>query len=442
MTAEAVTVPRAQEAAVPVILCVDDEANIVNALKRLFRPLGYRVVTAPGGQAGLDIITSETVDVVISDMRMPEMDGAQFLERVKAISPDTVRILLTGHADVESAVAAINKGGVRRYVSKPWNDQDLLMAVHDAIEHKQLQQHNRHLQALTLKQNSELKQLNEGLEALVEQRAGELRRALSELEEANRKLKEEFLTSVKVFASLIEMHDGLAAGRSRRVAELARRMAGKLAMGPVETQDVTVAALLHDIGKIGLSDEILHKPMNQLRADELVRLKKHPIRGETALMALERLQGVAKLIRAHQERFDGRGYPDGLSGLDIPLGARVLAVAIDFESAQQGALTGKPMSAFEARHFILNASGKRYDPQVIAAFAEPLGSPQTAPSQDIALTVVELRPGMVLSRDLITGDGLMLVAARRTIDDPLIQQIKRFEASTGGSLTVHVRAPA
>jgi response regulator RpfG family c-di-GMP phosphodiesterase len=441
MTAEAVTVPRAQQAAVPVILCVDDEANIVNALKRLFRPLGYRVVTAPGGQAGLDIITSETVDVVISDMRMPEMDGAQFLERVKAISPDTVRILLTGHADVESAVAAINKGGVRRYVSKPWNDQDLLMAVQDAIEHKQLQQHNRHLQALTLKQNEELKQLNEGLEALVEQRAGELYRALSELEEANRKLKEEFLTSVKAFASLIEMHDGLAGGSSKRVAEHARRMGGKLGMGSAETQDLAFAALLHDIGKIGLPDEILRKPINQLRADELVLLKKHPIRGEATLMALERLHGVAKLVRSHRERFDGRGYPDGLSGLDIPFGARILAVAIDFESGQQGTLTGKPMSAFEARGFILSASGKRYDPQVVAAFAEPLASPKTAPAQDIALTVLELRAGMVISRDLITGDGLMLVAARRTIDDSLIQQIKRFEASTRGRLTVYVRAP-
>src|SRR5487761_2096594 len=121
------------------LLLVDDEANILNALRRLLRPLGYRIFTAESGRAGLEILEREQVDLVISDMRMPEMNGAQFLEEVRIRFPDCMRILLTGYADMGSTIAAINRGEIYRYISKPWEDNDLVLAVKHALERKFLE---------------------------------------------------------------------------------------------------------------------------------------------------------------------------------------------------------------------------------------------------------------------------------------------------------------
>jgi response regulator RpfG family c-di-GMP phosphodiesterase len=121
------------------VLFVDDESNILSALRRLFRPLNYKVLTANSGAQGLELMAQEPVDLVISDMRMPEMDGAQFFEKVRDGWPDSVRILLTGYADISSAVAAINKGEIYRYVSKPWEDSELIATVKEALQRKQLE---------------------------------------------------------------------------------------------------------------------------------------------------------------------------------------------------------------------------------------------------------------------------------------------------------------
>ena len=219
------------------ILCVDDEANILSALRRLFRQNGYQISVAGGGAEGLQILDTQEFDLIISDMRMPEMDGARFLEQVFKRYPDTVRILLTGYADIASTIEAVNKGQIYRYVSKPWNDQELLLIVRQALDLKALQREKLRLEALTARQNEELKALNLSLEEKVQARTQEL--AL-----ANEKLKGSFITSVKVFSNLIELREGNLAGHSRRVADLARKIANKLGMTPRETQDVFLS-LIH-----------------------------------------------------------------------------------------------------------------------------------------------------------------------------------------------------
>lgn len=190
------------------ILFVDDETNILSALKRLFRPLGYRIITAESGAAGLLVLEENTVDLVISDMRMPEMNGAQFLEQVRQKWPDAVRILLTGYADVGSTIAAINKGEIYRYIAKPWDDNDIVLTVRHALERKNLELEKQRLEALTLKQNEELKDLNANLEAKVRERTEEVRQTMGLLEVAHKQLKESYLTSLKVFSNLMELREG------------------------------------------------------------------------------------------------------------------------------------------------------------------------------------------------------------------------------------------
>jgi response regulator RpfG family c-di-GMP phosphodiesterase len=165
-----------------VVLFVDDEPSILSALRRLFRPQGYTILTAESGAAGLAALEQQPVDLVVSDMRMPVMDGAQFLEQVRSRWPEVMRILLTGYADVTSTIAAINRGEIFRYIAKPWNDEEIILTVREALEHRRLKAENTRLLALTRAQNEELLRLNTGLEAQVASRTAELSQTLAMLE--------------------------------------------------------------------------------------------------------------------------------------------------------------------------------------------------------------------------------------------------------------------
>lgn len=435
------TAEHSQQELQATLLFVDDESNILASLRRLFRPLGYRILTAESGAQGLAIFDSETIDLVISDMRMPEMDGAQFLEQVRLKSPNTIRILLTGYADIASTIDAINKGQVYRYIAKPWEDNDICLTVRHALEQKMLAREKERLEALTLKQNEELKDLNANLEEKVKARTEEVRQTMGFLEVAHEKLKKSFLTSIRVFANLMELREGEMTGHSRRVADLARKLALKMGMSEVEAQEVMVAALLHDIGKIGLPDKLLHKPFTMLDEEERTAVVKHPVVGQTALMALEQLHGAAKLIRSHHERFDGLGFPDHLAGLGIPLGARVLAVANEYDAVQLGHVTSKRLNAQDALVFIREGRGKRYDPHVVDAFVAMMSGDGERASRDgeIVLPVDDLKPGMVLARDLLTKDGLLLLARDYVLHEALVDQLRSYERTEGHTMTVHVK---
>lgn len=415
------------------ILCVDDEANILSALRRLFQQNGYQVSVAGSGAEGLQILATQKFDLVISDMRMPEMDGVRFLEQVLKHYPEAVRILLTGYSDIASTIEAVNKGQIYRYVSKPWNDQELLLTVHQALDLKALQRDKLRLEALTAQQNEELKVLNLSLEQKVQVRTQEL--AL-----ANEKLKDSFVTSVKVFSNLIELREGNLAGHSRRVADLARKIANKLGMTPRDAQDVFLAGLLHDIGKIGLSDQLMSKAVTQMSGEDLRTYRKHPLKGEQSLMALEDLRSAAKIIRSHHERFDGQGYPDALAGPSILLGARVLAVANDYDGMQIGIVAPRRLSPEDAKKMIADGRGSRYDPIVVDTFFAVFGCVEPERTTDLSIPVASLEPGMVLSRDLITRDGAILLATDYLLDANLIRQIRDYAIADGGSISVFIHA--
>ena len=423
----------------PVVLFVDDEPNILSSLKRLFRPMGYKVLTADGGAAGLAILRNEArVDLVVSDMRMPEMDGARFLELVRESWPETIRLLLTGYSDVTSILAAINRGEIYRYITKPWEDNDILLVVRHALERRALEQEKERLETLTRVQNDELKTLNLSLEAKVEARTAEVRASRDTIMETNKKLKSNFITTIKIFSSMIEMRGGNLAGHSRRVADLARRIAVKMGLDANETQEVFIAALLHDIGKIGFPDELLSLPVNLLTGDNLGIFRKHPVRAEQLLMPLDDLRGVAAVLRSHMERFDGGGFPDGILGFAIPLGARILALASDYDNLQIGALVQRRVLVADAKQLIYDSSGKRYDPGVVAAFRALLDGDVIEKPKDLATLAKYLQPGMVLSRDLVSPDGLMLLSADHVLDARMIAQVTDFENKNEVRLNIWV----
>jgi response regulator RpfG family c-di-GMP phosphodiesterase len=417
--------------AVATILCVDDEPNILSSLRRLLRPHGWTILTAESGAHGIAQMEQHAVDLVISDMRMPEMDGAAFLQQVRERWPGTMRMLLTGYADITSILAAINRGEIYRYITKPWDDNDIVLIVRHALERRALEQ-------LTLRQHEELRELNGSLEAKVEQRTRELQASRDATEAANRKLKGNFITTIKILAGMIEMRSSRLAGHSRRVADLCRRLGARLGLDAQQAQDLFIAALLHDIGKIAFSDNMLDTPANQLNRDDLHAYRKHPVRAVELLMPLEELRQVAAILGAHMERFDGAGFPAGISGLSIPLGARILALASDYDNLQLGVLAQRSLRAEEARQLIYDSSGKRYDPNVVEAFRYLMDGPQPEAPQDVAIESSFLRPGMVLSRDLMSKEGLMLLSAEHVLDERMIQQVRDFESKSDYRLSIRV----
>jgi response regulator RpfG family c-di-GMP phosphodiesterase len=417
--------------AAPTLLCVDDEGSILSALRRLFRSSGYRVLTADSGAAGLALMAEEHVDVVISDMRMPDMDGAEFLRRVCHDWPDSVRMLMTGYADLAAVTAAINDGEIYRYVSKPWNEHEIQLAVRHAFERQALRRERDRLEALTRQQNAALNNVNHTLEEKVAART-------RELAALNGRLKANFVTTIKILSGIIEMRGGQLSGHARRVAELARRIARRMGLDARQVQEIFLAALLHEIGKIGLPDELLELPVNMLAGDDLGRFRQHPLRAEQLLMPLADLREVGAIVRAQLERWDGAGLPDALAGAAIPLGARVLAVAADYDNLQLGAMVRRRMPPDEAAQSIYASAGRRYDPEVVAAFRALNDGEPVEAAGDLAMLSGDLVPGMTLSRDLVSRDGALLLTADQVLDARMIEKVLEFEEKSRARLAIRI----
>ncbi|WP_367190446.1 HD domain-containing phosphohydrolase [Burkholderia sp. Ed8] len=425
----------------PSILLVDDEPNVLSALRRVLRPTGYDVLTADSGEAALAILASTEIDLIVSDMRMPHMSGAEFLARARALHPDTMRILLTGYAEIASVVQAVNEGGVYRYLNKPWDDHDLLLTIEQALEQRSLRREAARLAALTEAQNDALRRFNTELETQVRARTEELGQTVMFLEAAQRDLKSSFTAMVQVCASMIELRCGAASGHAMRVGEIARRLALAAQMSELHAQDVYFAGLLHGIGKLSLPDELLHKPLTRMTTDEQRLFHEHPLRAQMVLTPVAQLHKVASIVLHQYERFNGRGTPDGLIGEAIPPGSRIVAIARDFEGLRHGEI-GAPHSIEQAIDVLRSQAGVRYDPLLVERFTELMRDPA---SLGIAASVAEirsaqLREGMRLADDLRTHRGVLLITKGSVMSAHQIELVRRFETREGTPFDILVLA--
>jgi response regulator RpfG family c-di-GMP phosphodiesterase len=421
------------------LLFVDDEANILSALNRLFRPKGYKIVTAHNGHEGLKVLQQQPVDLVISDMRMPEMDGAAFLEQVAIRWPGTIRILLTGYADLTSTIKAVNAGQIYRYISKPWEDNDITLSVKRALEQKNLATERDRLQVLAQQQNEELKTLNTSLEDKVLARTSELQQTVSFLELTQQSLDTSYQTTVEVFSNLIEMREQHPAGVARQIAEQAGQLGQLYGLDETDLRNLRNAALLRNIGKIGLPDSLLNKSASNMNDVEHKTFIRHPLIGEGVLMALEPLHDAARIIYHQHEQIDGQGYPDRLRGEGIPLGSRILKVVGDFHDLQHGLLLPAHLNAVEASDHLSNHRGKQYDARVVELFHKLLGR-QTKQTK-VAERCIQssgLQGGMVLSQDLVLNDRVLLLSKGHFLSDILITRIQRLEKSIDDNLVIYV----
>ncbi|CAD6546158.1 Regulator of RpoS [Paraburkholderia kirstenboschensis] len=427
----------------PTLLLVDDEPGVISSLKRLLRPLKYEVLSANSGAEALTLLESAHVDVIISDMRMPNMDGAEFLSRSRTVAPDTIRILLTGYSEVEAVVRAVNEGHVYHYLHKPWDDQDLLLTVKRALEQLALQRKAERLTALLQEQNEKLSSFNMELEREVHARTEEIRQTVMFLEGAEHDLKSNFLTMVKVCANMVEMRCGLP-GHSARIGETARQIGASLGLSDYACNELLMAGLLHGIGKLFLPDALLKTPVAKLQPQEAKLYQLHPLHGQMALSPVSQLSAVQTMIRHQYERYDGRGTPDGLVGGLIPLGARVLALARDAEDLRIGVIAPQKMNDAQIISTVRAQTGIRYDPTIAEKYIDLLTqhaelTPEGVPDR---VDASQLKEGMKLADDLRTARGTLLMTKGKVLSAEQVTQIRRFEIHEGEPFVILVEHAA
>lgn len=426
------------------LLCVDDDPQILSLLQTLFGRAGYRVLVAGNGPAALELLAAEAVDLVMADMRLPGMSGAQLLQQVRDRWPAVLRFLLTGAAiDASTIIAAINQGHISRYITKPWVADELLGIVAEAMQ-QQAEQRERQLVAeLARRRSEELNALNSILQNNVDAN-------LEELSAANERLKENLVVTLKVFSSLIETRDERLAGHSRRVADRVRKLATRLKLDAALVREAFFAALLHDVGKLGFSDELLNTPLSVMTARQVRDYRQHAVRAEQLLMPLQDLRGAAATVGAQLERFDGTGFPNQLKGRAILVGARILSICSDYDNLLiGGVLVPRKLTLKEARAAIVGGSGRRYDPWVLDEFclmldeaAADAASAEGLNPNEAVVTAEGLADGMVLARDLVGPSGAMMLAAGHPLDTRLIQKIVHYERSIEGALAIYIRSDA
>jgi len=351
------------------ILCVDDEPNILSALKRMFSLAGFSLTCADSGQEAIELLEQEKFHMVISDMRMPNMSGVQLFEQIKLTHPEVIKILLTGYSDLESAIAAVNRGEVYRYLTKPWNETEIIATVHSGIEYLNLKAEKERLLDITQAQNSQLNELIATLEEKVQDRT-------QNLTLANQKLKDSYFSSIKSFSNLLDLRRMKLLDHSKLVADLSMKIAISMNLDTEICQELFISGLLHDIGKIGLSDRVLGTKVFELPQSDLDLYKAHSTMGSSCLRGLDGMKNITENIKYHHERFDGNGFPEGLKGENIPLGARVSGVVETYFELLEGDLTQSNKSSVEAQTIILRYKNSAFDPTVVDHFLKVLNVQQ------------------------------------------------------------------
>lgn len=402
------------------ILVVDDEPVVLTALKVTLEREGFPVVACTSPLKALSVLAERDFAVIISDQRMPEMIGLDFLIESRRIRPNASRILITAVLALPTIVDAINKGEIFRFIAKPWLREELIATVRNAVQRHELVTRNDALQAETQNLNAQLRDANLALERKVQ----DLEKQRQHLDAVNHELASSYENSLELCRRILTTYDPILGGQAKALVEFATQMAATEKFTEVERHALRTAAWLSDLGLIGVPREMLRAfrtKTDQLTDRERATLHNHPIYSQTLASLVDPRVEVGEVIRAHHERYDGRGYPDGLSGDSIPWPARCLAVAVGF--VESG------LSKTAAIDALLAKSGSEFDPEAVRLFLKVANLVQL-PKQVREIMLDELEPGMVLANGIYSPHGLLLIGEGQPLSSTTIAKIQSHNRVT------------
>ena len=327
------------------VLIVDDDSEIRELLNDIFESSGYHCQLAANGLEALDAFTASPPPLTVTDVKMPVMDGIEFLKRARSVDPDAVVLVLTGVGDVRTAVDTLT-GGAYDFIVKPVNPVQLLNSAERALDHRRALMERREQQTL------------------LERRVAE---ATRELDLTLRQLEATYRSTLEALGSAIDTRDVGTHAHSRRVRGYSLAIARAHGVPEAALPDIEHGVLLHDIGKIGIPDAILLKP-GPLTPAEWQIMRRHPEIGRQLIEKIPFLNGAVPIVYHHHERWDGTGYPLGLREAAIPLGARIFSVADAFDAMTFDRPYSRAISFEAAREEIERCAGTHFDPAVVSTF--------------------------------------------------------------------------
>jgi response regulator RpfG family c-di-GMP phosphodiesterase len=346
------------------ILIVDDEIGPRESLRMVLKP-NYNVYTVENGYAAIQMIQQVEMDVLTLDLKMPGMNGIETLKEIRMISPDVMVIIITGYGTLKTAIEAI-RYGVFDYIPKPFNVPEILSIIDKSIQRRKL-----NLKVKEVLGNCFNQQLLK--EPGANESPQEENRTVSDYkwDEINLSDTQSCLEFAKVLAYTLEEKDPYTSGHSERVCYYSDFISKRLSLSPKERSELQIASYLHDIGKIGISNRFINKKGTLTSTDWAV-IKQHTRKSIELLVPLNLSSNIISYIQHHHERYDGTGYPDGLAGEKIPLGARIIAISDSYDSMTSDRPYRKPLTNGDAKSELLKNAGKQFDPKLVALFLDVL----------------------------------------------------------------------
>ncbi|ROQ90129.1 HD domain-containing phosphohydrolase [Desulfosoma caldarium] len=374
------------------ILFVDDDPNILSSFKRTLRK-HYDIETAVGPEEGLRVVrNNRSFALIISDLRMPVMDGIQFLSKVREISPETVRMILTGNADLQAAMEAVNRGNIFRFLTKPCPLETLILAIQAGLQQYRLVKAEKDLLEKTLR------------------------------------------GAIQVMADVLSLVNPEAFGRASRVRRYAVDIGRRLQVQKL--WQLETAAMLSQIGCVILPEEALHKIYTgqPLTAEETQLFSMHPSVGADLIAKIPRLQDVSEIIAYQEKHFDGSGIPkDDCYGDAIPMAARILKVVLDFDALESA---GLPRAAALLQ---MKRRPGCYDPRVLKALEDVLGDEARFEVRD--MSIQDLQLGMIVGQDVLSAKGVLLIKKGQEITPALLERLRNFAKTVGVQEPIRVLLP-
>jgi putative two-component system response regulator len=347
----------------PKVLIADDEIGPRESLRMILKP-HYNVFTVESGYAAIQMVQQMELDVVTLDLKMPGISGIETLREMRRLDPDVMVIVITGYGTLQSAIDSI-RFGVFDYIAKPFNVPEIIQIIEKSVQRKRLNGRIKEfLNSLREEPSDDTRVhtgllLQNGLAGIASQQWNEM--GLSD--------NHNCLEFAKVLVSTLEEKDPYTSGHSSRVCYYSDVVSRRLSLHPRERDEIQIASYLHDIGKVGISDRFINKK-GTLTSTDWAIIRQHTKKSIELLAPLRLSANILSFIQHHHEHFDGTGYPDGLAGDQIPLGARIIAISDAYDSMTSARPYRKPLPNFEARNELRKWSGKQFDPQLVSTFSE------------------------------------------------------------------------
>ncbi|MCP4988621.1 MAG: response regulator [Colwellia sp.] len=425
----------------PTLLILDDEKEVLNALNRVLRKYFKLFLFSDANEAIGFYQDNPNIPLILTDMRMPVMDGATFLGKIIDINPHCKRFLLTGHADINLTVTAVNEGKISHYFSKPWDNEELVSELLSAYELHLNERKTKQLLKVNLAKNAELSLINSSLE--LETSKSQKKLELVSKREATSfvRLKKTFSTFIDIYAETICMHNQDVTRHNFRVAAHARLIAEKQGCDKLATFQIYIAGLLYETGKLALEQSLLSQSIDSMSQSERRLYNSFYQKSFELLKKVDELSFVAEIIKHIPDNYNGSTAPEHLTGDEIPLGARIIAIVSMYDNLVNGRQLEAKVPTVEAKFRVKESSNKLFDPSLVNHYLTILEE-RPAPSEgkvEYILNSTDLTEGLILTRDIVNTDNNAMLTKGTKLELHHIEKLIEIEKEQDEFFIIYIQ---